>query len=236
MNSFHTAYPPADTRPSFGEEDIEPVEGDDDYRSVSRMAVASAVFAVMGLLGFLVVPLLLLPLVGLVCAAVAFRSFKAYPDELIGKKVAVFGGVVAALTLAVAVPMHYYIYLTEVPEGYERLDFAVLKSPYNAPDVPPPAALGMDGKKIFVKGYIFPSSVSSSSAKSFILVPDFATCCFGSQPPLTHMIQVNLMGDLVAKFGMRRYKLAGTLRVDPTLKPVQGVDGVYYTLNADYIR
>jgi hypothetical protein len=35
---------------------------------------------------------------------------------------------------------------------------------------------------------------------------------------------------------MRKRKFAGTLRVDPRLKPVSGVNGVYYQLQADYLR
>ena len=114
--------------------------------------------------------------------------------------------------------------------------FATLTSPKNAPDQPPAEALKFDGKKIFVKGYIHPTSMDAPRAKKFVLVPDLGTCCFGGQPPLTHMIEVTLSGDDFAKKSMRTQKLSGTLRVNRQLKPIEGLQGVYYTLQADQIN
>ncbi len=78
--------------------------------------------------------------------------------------------------------------------------------------------------------------MDSARAKKFVLVPDLGTCCFGGQPPLTHMIEVTLSGDDVAKKGYRKQKLSGTLNVNTQLKPIEGLQGVYYTLKADYIN
>ncbi len=91
-----------------------------------------------------------------------------------------------------------------------------------APDAPTKEALSLDGKKIFLKGYVHPTSVTSTSAKNFVLVPDWATCCFGGQPPLTHMVEVNLKGDMSVRASQRKIKLAGTLKVDKNLKPISG--------------
>ncbi|MFN9985990.1 MAG: hypothetical protein ACK52S_10600, partial [Pirellula sp.] len=169
-NTTSTSSPPAvssDTiDPSF-----EGYEDDYGYRSVSRAAVLCLVFALMGLLSWYSPLLLLLPAVALFFGLIAFGNLKRYPTELSGRPVAVTGILIALLTLAVCPAKHAYIYYTELPEGYERISFAALKSPVGAPDIPPMSALELDGKMVVVKGYIHPTSLSSNSAKSFILVP-----------------------------------------------------------------
>ncbi len=62
------------------------------------------------------------------------------------------------------------------------------------------------------------------------------TCCFGGQPALTDMIEVTLRDPLRAKFSYQRRKIAGVFSVDKTLKEVSGLTGVYYQLDADYLR
>lgn len=206
------------------------------YQSVSRAAVGSLILAVLGLMSFLLVGLVILPVVALVLGINALLSIRRYPDELLGKEFARVGMALSLLTIVTAPAYHAYVYATEVPPGYERVAFAALTSPKNAPDVPPVQALELDGKKIFVKGYIHPTSMDAPRAKKFVLVPDLGTCCFGGQPPLTHMIEVTLTGDDFAKKSMRTQKLSGTLRVNRQLKPIEGLQGVYYTLLVDQIN
>ena len=208
----------------------------DVYRSVSRAAIASLVLAVLGLTAFLVSWMLILPLLGVVFAVVAFSGFRRYPEELLGKPLATTGLLLAGLTCVLAPTYHAYVYMTEVPEGYQRVDFGVLKSPLGQADVPPQAALALNGEKVFIKGYIHPTSMDTMQAKRFVLVPDLGTCCFGGQPPLTHMIEVSLTGDQYAQKSYRKQKLAGTLQVIPGLKPVDGLTGVYYQLRADILK
>lgn len=206
------------------------------YQSVSRAAVGSALLAALGLMSFLLVGLVILPAVALLLGINALISIRKYPDELLGKPIAQLGIGLSLLTILTAPAYHAYVYATEVPPGYERVAFAALTSPKNAPDQPPPQAIELDGKKIFVKGYIHPTSMDAPRAKKFVLVPDLGTCCFGGQPPLTHMIEVTLTGDDFAKKSMRTQKLSGTLRVNRQLKPIEGLQGVYYTLQVDQIN
>lgn len=215
-----------------------PVSSADDmvYQSVSRAAVGSLVLAALGLMSFLLVGLVMLPAVALLLGINALLSIRKYPDELLGKPFAQIGIALSLLTIVAAPAYHAYIYATEVPPGYERVAFGSLTSPKNAPDMPPVEILQLDGKKIFVKGYIHPTSMDAPRAKKFVLVPDLGTCCFGGQPPLTHMIEVTLTGDDFAKKSLRMQKLSGTLRVNQQLKPIEGLQGVYYTLQADQIN
>jgi len=215
-----------------------PISSSDEliYQSVSRGAVASLVLGLLGLLSFFFIGLLLFPIVSLLLGIGALLSIRKYPGELLGKPVAWSGIALATGTLATAPAYHAYIYATEVPPGYDRIAFSTLISPKGLPDLPPSEALALDGQQVFVKGYIHPTSMDSPRAKKFVLVPDLGTCCFGGQPPLTHMIEVTLSGDNFATKSMRKQKLAGTLHVNRTLKPIDGLEGVYYTLKADYIH
>ncbi len=206
------------------------------YKSVSRAATLSIVFGLFGLLSWISPLLLFLPLIGFVFGVVAIRNIKKYPNELIGSPIAWSGVLLSGLMTVCSPVRHIYIYYTEVPEGFERVQFAVLNSPKGAPDIPTPEAIAMNGKKVFLKGYIHPTSISSASAKTFVLVPDMGTCCFGTQPPLTNMIQVRLVNDDFAYKSIRLHSIAGTLEVLPFLKPVEGLEGVYYEFEAEHFK
>lgn len=206
------------------------------YRSLSRAAVLSLVFSLMGLLAWISPLLLFLPACAVVFGVVAIRNIKRFPNELVGWPVAWIGMLVGLVILIGSPIKHIYIYYTEVPDGFERVDFAVLKSPTGAPDFPTLAAAELNGKKVFLKGYIHPTSVSSNSSKTFVLVPDWSTCCFGTQPPLTHMIEVRLINDKFASKSFRQHAIAGTLEVSPYVKPVDGLEGVYYQFEAEHFK
>ena len=206
------------------------------YQSVSQAAVASLVLAVFGLTGFIFVPMVVLPIAGFIFAWLAFRAFRKFPGEYLGRPLAIAGGTLCGLTLIAAPTWHTYVYLTEVPEGYTRVDFGSFLSNPGRPDEPTQAAIDLDGQQIFIKGYIHPTSMDSLQAKRFVIVPDLGTCCFGNQPPLTHMIEVALTGDQYATKSYRRQRLAGTLRVNQSLKPIEGLTGVFYQLKADVLK
>ena len=206
------------------------------YQSVSQAAVASLVLALFGLTSFIFIPMLALPIAGIVFAFIAFNAFRKFPGEYLGHPMAYTGAALCGLTLLIAPAWHTYIYLTEVPEGYERVDFGSFLSAPGRPDAPTQAAIDLNGEQIFIKGYIHPTSMDSLHAKRFVIVPDLGTCCFGNQPPLTHMIEVSLSGDQYATKSYRRQRLAGTLRVNQNLKPIEGLTGVFYQLKADVLK
>lgn len=206
------------------------------YQSVSQSAVASLVLAFFGLTAFIFVPMLVLPIAGFVFALLAFNAFRKFPGEYLGRPMAYIGAAVCGITLLIAPIWHTYVYLTEVPEGYTRVDFGSFLSSPGKPDVPTEAAIDLNGEQIFVKGYIHPTSMDSLHAKRFVIVPDLGTCCFGNQPPLTHMIEVSLTGDQYATKSYRRQRLAGTFRVNQNLKPIEGLTGVFYQLKADVLK
>ncbi len=208
----------------------------DDYRSTSRAAVIALVFAVLGLTAFVLPWLAILPLIGVFAGIVGLNAIKKFPDELLGKPLAIAGLAISGLTLVIAPAYHGYIYATEVPEGYTRVSFFTLMADKGQPDVPTNDALQWNGQQIFIKGYVHPSSMSSPEAKKFVIVPDLGTCCFGGQPPLTHMIEVTLTGDQYAHKDFYKKRLAGKFTVNNYLKPIDGLQGVYYQLRADILK
>ncbi len=210
--------------------------GSEVYQSVSQAAVASLVLGLFGLTSLFFALMIALPLVGIVFAFMAFRAFRRFPHEYLGRPIAYLGATLCGLLLLIAPTWHAYVYLTEVPDGYARVDFGALMSDPGKADVPTQVAIDLNGEPIFIKGYIHPTSMDSLQAKRFVLVPDLGTCCFGGQPPLTHMIEVSLTGDQYATRSYRRQRLAGTLKVNPSLKPIEGLTGVFYQLKADVLK
>jgi hypothetical protein len=208
----------------------------EQYRSVSKAAVFSLVLAVFALTG-LVFPLLLTAaLLAVILGLLALRNLRRYPDELTGKTSAVLGVVAGILLLIGGSTMHTYIYMTEVPAGYERISFSDLDwetGPMGLPKLP----VNLDGKRVFVKGYVHPSVSDMGEIKRFVLVPDMGTCCFGGQPALSDMIEVKITGKHGLRYAPRKRKLAGTFHVSYRLrKVVGGLEGGYYALDADYVK
>lgn len=206
------------------------------YRSVSRAAVVSLLLGLLGLFAFMMMQLVVLPIAGLIAGWVSRRAIRRYPAEFSGKFLANAGLALSGLTVLAAPAYHGYIYATEVPDGYTRVSFYDLMPAKGMPDVPTDAALQWNGRQVFIKGYVHPTSMDSAMAKRFVIVPDLGTCCFGGQPPLTHMIEVNLNGDQYAHRNLRKKGLAGTFSVNSYLKPIEGLTGVYYQLQADVLK
>ena len=211
------------------EEDFHP------YRALSKSAVFSLVLSILSLLSVLFPPALLFAMLALVFGLVSLRTFRRYPAELTGMPMAVIGTILGGAVFMGGTAYQVYNYLTELPPGYERVSFYALKAELGQPDEPTPEAIAMNGKRVFIKGYMYPGG-QGARIKRFVLVPDLGTCCFGGQPKLTHMIEVTLDGPPGIDYTWRKRKLAGTLRVDQALKRVDGLGGVYYQLIADYAK
>lgn len=222
--------------PYDGSDEQEVREAYVPYRALCRTAVASIILGLLGLSALTAVPLMVLPGMGLALGFWALRTIRRYPIEFSGRGAAIVGIVGNALLLLSATSLHTYIYFTEVPEGATRISFRELQPSRHHPELPvSPRALELDGERIFVKGYVYPDG-QQQNIRRFIMVPDLGTCCFGGQPELTHMMEVTLRDPHRTHYSTRKRSLAGILRVDSELKPVSGLGGVYFQLDADYVR
>ncbi|TWT98986.1 DUF3299 domain-containing protein [Neorhodopirellula pilleata] len=208
------------------------------YRAISRGAIVSIVFFVLALPGLLptFAPLLVLALPGVIFAAFGLRAIKRYPAEFSGKNLALSGLIGCAGLFIGGFAQHTYTYLTEVPDGYERVQFFKLQAPDNGPDVPTETALAIDGDQVFLKGYIHPSS-GSGMLRQFILVPDLGTCCFGGQPKSSDMIEVSLPAGNSVRAGMTKRKLAGTFKVNHVPQKKTDFDNaLFYKMRVDQYK
>lgn len=207
------------------------------YRAMSTQAIASVVFAILAAIGgFFFWPVLGLAVIGMTVAFFGLRQIVRFPDEFDGKAIAQVGIALNLVVLLGFSAMHTYIYLTEVPEGYTRVQFYDLQQPAGGPDRPTDAALQISGDAIFLKGYIHPSS-GSGLLKRFILVPDLGTCCFGGQPKSSDMIEVTLTDGQSTKAGMTKKKLAGIFTVNNAPKKLTDFDNnVFYRFKVDQLR
>ena len=206
------------------------------YRSLNRAALMSLIVGGLSLLSFLFSTLIAVGVVGVVLALTGLSQIRKYPLEYSGAAVAKLGLILSLVAIVGGTGWHSYVYATEVPEGFERVSWYELQPVREHPELPfSPRAMELDGKPVFVKGYIYPDD-TLGERQQFVLVPDMGTCCFGGQPKLTDMIEVTLDEPLRVTYSRKQQKLAGILEVDQRLKRVDGLDGVYFRLKASYLK
>ncbi len=181
------------------------------YRSVSKTAVMTLVFAILSMSVWLSSVFLIFPAIGFILGVFALLGFRRFPDELIGRPVAKYSFGFCALSLVGGIAYHVYSYNTEVPPDYQRISFSILK-----PQGPTPFATAteeLDGKKVFIKGYVRPSQLRRN-LKNFILVGDFGQCCFGGSPKMTNVIAVTLEGKLRVDYGWGLRHIGGVFHLN----------------------
>ncbi len=208
------------------------------YRTLSFGAIVALVFGVisipMALAASLNPFLLIFPFVGVLVGLNAVLRLRNRTDEFTGLGAARIGLALSLTVLCAGSIYSAYVYATEVPDGYERIAFSDLQpDPRDPSEVIPASAQGLSGKKIFLKGYVYPDD-QLGDIKRFILVPDMGTCCFGGQPKLTDMVQVTLADPHRVKYSMFRRNLAGEFFLQNST--ADKVGQVVYHLDADYVK
>ena len=206
------------------------------YRSLNALAVVSLVAGLLSVLTFLDWTLAAIPITGIVAGVLALRRIHSAPDAYTGELLALIGTLLCGALWAGGWSTLAYVHATEVPPGYERISYDELQIDPSRPDLlPPERAAELNGKKVFIKGFVYqPTGGQTSGLKRFILVRDKGQCCFGGNPNITDMIEVKLQGDLEADFNMQPRKLAGTFRIGPG-QSMHGLAGALYHLDADHL-
>ncbi|HEV7223813.1 MAG TPA: DUF4190 domain-containing protein [Pirellulales bacterium] len=208
------------------------------YRALSALAVVSGVLGVLSASALLDWTLCVLPVVGIITGVLALKKIWASPAEYTGELFALAGSLLSTAFLIGGISWHSYVYATEVPPDHQRINYDMLQPDPRSPgQIVPPSAAQLDGKKVFIKGYVYQPNSGGvmTGLKQFVLVRDKGQCCFGGDPKLTDMILVKLSGKLSAEFNMRVIKLAGTFHVSPT-GGIHGLGPVVYQLDADHLR
>jgi hypothetical protein len=212
-------------------------ENEFQYRTISKAAIASLVFAVLGLSAFLFPAFVLLPVVAVGFGIAATIEIKKYPQELSGKLAAQLGVGLGIALVVGSIATHTYIYYTEVPDGYTRIAFSDLRLNKRTPLPFSEKAREFNGQKVFLKGYVRPGD-RRYNLKDFILVGDFGDCCFGGNPDITEIVAINIETDDRVDYSLATRKIGGTFRLNESTRRVDEKDipQVFYTIEADYIR
>jgi len=215
----------------------EPYDDDEeDYRSLSVACVGTLVVGLMSLAAIVFPALLIIPLVGMVLGLFALWRVRRNAEFLAGTGLAAAGMVLSAVLFTGAGAKHLVFPAIEVPKDYELISFWDLQPDDNHPELPiPPSALELDGRRVFVKGFVFPHK-RRKGLKQFVLVPDAKRCCFGGQPKLHDMIEVTLRDPLRIDFSYRYRGIGGTFKVHKELQQKRELQGVYYELDADCVH
>lgn len=208
------------------------------YRTVPVLAVVGLVIAFLSSVSLFVWIALPLCLVGLVVSSLALMSIRRNREIYSGTFVALSGILLSIGFLGTGISYQVYTYQTEVPEGYERKRFTQDISDKgfvveNGMQTIHPDVLALDGKKIFLKGYIYQTG-KTQGLQSFLLVKDNQSCCFGATPAINDRMGVVMEEGKAIDYKAGLVGLAGTFRINPkftdaNLEPLYILDGVYFT-------
>lgn len=165
------------------------------YKPVPVLAPVGLVLGICSFVALIFPVALAIPVLAAALSLVAGWQIRSSQGEFGGKWLARLGVLFAALFLCSGTALHAYTYATEVPPGFERVNFYWLskQQPVFADGQVRVAeeARQWDGKQVFIKGYMYPTR-QLTGIKEFVLCRDNGDCCFGGQPKLTDMIVVKM--------------------------------------------
>ncbi|MFO1019640.1 MAG: DUF4190 domain-containing protein [Planctomycetales bacterium] len=209
-----------------------------NYRPVPVLAPVTLVLGLAAISGLANVPLLAFGAVGTVLGILTLLKIKKAAGTFGGKKIALTGLILSFVFLVSGSALHAYNYATEVPPGFERLNFYWLarQKPQKVDGRTKvnPEAEKWNDKRIFVKGYMYPTG-KLFGLKEFVLCKDTGQCCFGGNPAIEDMILVNFKNDVRADHReLTLVSVAGTLKTKPVY--TNGQLTQLYTLEAEYFK
>jgi len=182
-----------------------------------------------------------IPALGMFIGLRSLTKIRRHPDQYTGSGLAKIGVLLSLMFLVGGVGYGGYVYATEVPDGYERISFTDMK-----PDelqerggvAVPPEIIALNGKKVFIKGFIRPGSATSrTNIDSFLLVRDNNQCCFGDLSKVKYYDQMVVKitsGDRVND-NLQILRMGGTLEVHPE-NLAAGAQAPVFSLKADYAK
>ena len=208
------------------------------YQAVSPLAVASVAMGALSILtmfGSSVAAWLILaalPLAGLVLGWQALKQIRKAPEEWIGCRLAWTGIGLAAGLWMFGTFWVLFSNATEVPPGYQWINFEMLQpDPMKPTELIPQRAIEMQDRKVYIKGYMQPRR-RHTGIKDFILCPTSGESAFGfPNSSRTERIRIRLQGDLETTFTTRPVGIAGRFRVD-----TDDPSGIPYALDGEYVR
>jgi hypothetical protein len=209
-----------------------------DYRPVPVAAPVALFLGFCSFLGFFTIVGLGIALFGTLLGAICFYRIRQSKGELGGAWIAATGCLFSLVFLAGGVAWHSFNFATEVPEGFERINFRRDISLKGFPitkgqQTIHPDVAALEGKQVFLKGYMYPER-TTDNLTSFLLVKDNEVCCFGGQPSLNDMIMIQMKDGLKVKHHSGLVAVGGVFHAAKTPSPA-GYDAVY-TLDATHFE
>lgn len=207
------------------------------YRPMSPMAAVSLAVGVLSVISIGLVEdlgavsLAVLPILGILLGIRGLQAAKRY--DMSGARLAKSGLILSLLSLLGGEAARVYFLANEAPEGSIRIAYEDLQS--TEPGQPiPKFAQDLDGKKVFIRGYVYPGK-EQRGIKTFVLCRDNGDCCFGGQPKLNDMIEVTLKEPLTLDYDTRLRKVAGIFKIKPE-QSAESVGTILYHMEADFLR
>lgn len=212
-------------------------------------AIASLVFGLTSFLTFFAAKTSLsqclmmcpIPALGIILGLSSLAKIRSLPDQLSGKGLAIGGLALSLVCLVGGVSYASFIYATEVPDGYERTSFAEMRPDEierRGNNLIPRDIMALDGKKVFIKGYMRADSTPRRhNVDNFLLVRDNQQCCFGdlSSVQFFDQILVGTLDGLTTDYSTRIFRVGGRLRINPK-NLGRGVGYPVYELEADHLE
>ena len=205
------------------------------YKALSTAAVGSFVLGLASVMALFDWALLAVPAIGILFGSYAVRQVRIRQAELTGGKLARAGLALSVGFLVAGAGYQTFEYVTEVPDGALRISYDDLSpDPEKPNELMPESVKDLDGKRVFIKGYVYPSK-DLYGIREFVLCRDKGDCCFGGNPKLTDRIQITLLGPLRLDYTQKLFRVAGVFAIEPgEAKAVSG--GVLYRMKADYLK
>lgn len=215
---------------------VAPAELEPDvYRAISGTAIAAAAVAVLSPLILLGWSFAAVPAVGLVLAAAALGDIARRPGAVTGRGLALAALAASAASLVGGLAYLTTVYAAELPEGFARLNYAMLQPlPGDPATAVPDSAREMNGRDVLLKGFMYPGS-RQRGITEFLLCRDQGDCCFGGTPKITDRVLVRLSDPAGIDFTQRLVKIAGRFRIEPAGTADLG-GGVLYHLDQAFPR
>jgi hypothetical protein len=205
------------------------------YRAVSTLAVTSIVTGTLSLLVVFDWTFSAIPLVGIGLGALALHRIHGKSDQITGAGLAKVG---IGLSLILGGLGYSWLALAraaEVPSGYTAVAYSDLAPDPDKPQQQiPPQARQYAGKKVFIKGYMYPGRLQYG-IKKFVMSRDNGYCKFCMPNPRpTDLIEVTMAGDQETRYTRKLIRIGGKLEVEEegAIKPGHAA----YRLQADYLR
>ena len=190
-----------------------------DYHPMPVLVPVAFVIALLGLTGLVGVFGIIMAAIAVPIAAWALLKIRASEGFYSGRGLARAALALGLFGVIGGVVSQRIAYKNEVPAGFDRVSFK-----YDISEKPVEESnLGMrvssdvkqlEGKPIFVKGYMYPQR-QTEGLKTFLLLKDTGECCFGGDPAVTDMIGIKLKGTEASHHEQQLVSVAGTFRINP---------------------